>query len=159
MDTDVWSTYTERDEPLYEQEVVEAFLCPTADLRNYYELNISPANVIFDAKVSSPDLRRGTMQVDTGWDCAQLQTAVLIYGTLNDRTDVDAGWSVEVAIPFTAFPEIGVPNSGDEWRANFYRIDRAAPTEFTCWSPTRETPANYHVPKRFGFLTFQCESL
>lgn len=154
MDSDIWSTYTERDEPLYEQEVVEAFLCPTGDVRHYYEINISPANVIFDAKVHSPDLHRGTMQVDVAWDCPGLETAVRVFGTLNDRTDVDAGWSVEAAIPFSAFPEAGTPAGGSEWRANFYRIDRARPPEFTCWSPTREEPANFHVPRRFGTLRF-----
>lgn len=157
MDADIRSTYTQRDEPLYEQEVVEAFISPTGDLRHYYELNISPANVIFDARVFSPDLHRGTMQVDTGWDCPGLETSVRVSGALNDRSIVDSGWSVEVAIPFAAFPEVGAPKDGDEWRANFYRIDRAAPPEFTCWSPTREAPANFHVPERFGRLRFVAE--
>jgi hypothetical protein len=154
MDADVWSTYTERDEPLYEQEVVEAFLCPTGDPRHYFEINLSPANVVFDAKVHSPDLHRGTMEVDVEWDCDGLETAVSVYGTLNDRTDVDAGWSAEVAIPFTSLGLSETPRPGDVWRANFLRIDRAAPPEFTCWSPTRETPANFHVPMRFGKLRF-----
>jgi hypothetical protein len=154
FDRDIWSTCTQRDDPLYEQEVVEAFLCPTGDLRRYYEINISPANVIFDARVHSPDLHRGTMEADVSWDCPGLRTAVRVQGTLNDRTDLDAGWSVEAAIPFSAFPETGPPKPGDEWRANFFRIDRADPPEFTCWSPTREVPANFHVPERFGVLRF-----
>jgi hypothetical protein len=154
MDTDVWSTYTERDQALYEQEVVEAFLCPTGDLRHYFELNISPANILFDARIFSPDMHRGTMEVDPEWDCPGLRTAVVVYGSLNDRTDVDSGWTAEAAIPFTAFPEAARPSPGDEWRANFFRIDRAVPAEYTCWSPTRETPANFHVPQRFGILRF-----
>ena len=34
-----------RDDPLYDEEVVEAFLCPTGDLRHYFELEVSPLNV------------------------------------------------------------------------------------------------------------------
>src|SRR5688572_21925339 len=40
LDSDIWGTYTRRDEPLYEEEVVEAFLCPTGDLRHYYEFEV-----------------------------------------------------------------------------------------------------------------------
>jgi hypothetical protein len=154
-DRDIWSGYKNRDDTLYEQEVVEAFLSPTGDVSNYYEINISPRNVIFDAKVHSPDLHRGTMTVDTSWDCPGLVTAVRVEGTLNDRSDIDRWWSVEAAISFSAFPETGKPRPGDTWRANFFRIDRAEPPEFTCWSPTGETPANFHVPLCFGTLVYE----
>ena len=154
-DQDIWGTYVNRDDPLYEEEVVEVFLCPTGDLRHYYESEVSPRNVIFDAKVYSPDLHRGTMQVDIGWDCPGLETKVTVDGTLDDRTDTDRMWTVEMAIPFAAFPEVSPPKPGDVWRANFCRIDRADPPEFSAWSPTGETPANFHVPEKFGYLEFE----
>ena len=170
-DSDIWGTYSQRNDPLYEEEVVEAFLCPTGDLRHYYEFEVSPRNVVFDAKVFSPDLHRGTMQVDRSWDCAGLQTAVRVNGVLHttrpDERPItitststitnshgQSWWSVEMAIPFAAFPEVNPPARGDVWRANFYRIDRAEPPEFTAWSPTLEDPPNFHVPERFGFLEF-----
>ena len=171
-DLDIWGTYAQRDEPLYEEEVVEAFLCPTGDLRHYYEFEVSPRNVVFDAKVYSPDLHRGTMQVDASWDCGGLQTAAYVEGEVHtthphDRgrgrnrgrgrlsADAESWWSVEMAIPFAAFPEVNPPGPGDVWRANFYRIDRADPPEFTAWSPTLEIPPNFHVPGRFGYLEFE----
>jgi len=153
-DRDIWGTLTERDSALYNEEVVEAFLSPTGDLRHYYEFEVSPLNAIFDATVHSPDMHRKTMEVNTSWNCLGLQTAVIVQGTLEDRADVDQWWSVEIAIPFAAFPEVRTPQPGGSWRANFYRIDRAFPPEFTAWSPTLETPANFHVPMRFGFLQF-----
>ena len=27
--------------------------------------------------------------------------------------------------------------------------------EFSAWSPTAESPANFHVPERFGYLEFE----
>jgi hypothetical protein len=174
-DRDIWGTYTQRDDALYEEEVVEAFLCPTGDLHRYVELEVSPRNVVFDARVHSPDLHRRTMAVDTAWDCPGLVTAVRVDGTLRTTGDgrrmTDVGrrspddpatqrpndrsrWSVEIAVPFAAFAEAGVPQPGAAWRANFYRIDRAEPPEFTAWSPTLEIPANFHVPARFGWLRF-----
>ena len=47
-DRDAWGTYRERDDPLYEEEVVEVFLAPgEADPRRYVELEVSPAGVLF----------------------------------------------------------------------------------------------------------------
>jgi hypothetical protein len=38
---------------------------------------------------------------------------------------------------------------------NLYRIDLSPePVEFQSWSPTLVTPANFHVPERFGTITF-----
>src|SRR5687767_2910201 len=111
LDSDIWGTYTRRDEPLYEEEVVEAFLCPTGDLRHYYEFEVSPRNVVFDAMVYSPDLHRRTMQVDTSWDCPGLRTTVHVEGLLHTKppderpititstitnSERDSWWSVEI---------------------------------------------------------------
>lgn len=165
VDNYIWGTETERDAPLYEEEVVEVFLCPTGDLRRYYELEVSPRNVVFDATVHSPDFQRATMKVDTGWDCPGLETAVQIEGvllthppSLEDRNEQLSCWNVEIAIPFAAFPEVPAPQPGTLWRANFYRIDRPAspdPPAFLAWSRTLEVPANFHVPNRFGTLRFE----
>jgi hypothetical protein len=103
------------------------------------------------------------MLVDTSWDCPGLVTAVHVEGDLHTsrpetrdpKPDAHSWWSAVIAIPFAAFPEVNAPNTGDMWRANFYRIDRVDPPEFTAWSPTLETPPNFHVPERFGFLVFE----
>ena len=38
------------------------------------------------------------------------------------------------------------------WRANFYRIDRGDPDEYSAWSPTGADPPDFHRPDRFGLL-------
>jgi hypothetical protein len=38
------------------------------------------------------------------------------------------------------------------WRANFFRIDRGSPNEFSAWSPTWTDPADFHAAARFGIL-------
>lgn len=153
-DRDIVSTYAKRDEPLYEQDVVEVFLSPPGDLRRYLEFEFSPRNVIFDARVFNPRLRAGAdMKVDTAWDCQGLESAVQVVGDAADRSRRDPAWSVEVAIPFAGMG-VAAPAVGARWRGNFYRIDYARPTEFSAWSPTLVDPASYHVPERFGWLVF-----
>jgi carbonic anhydrase/acetyltransferase-like protein (isoleucine patch superfamily) len=153
-DADIRGTLLEHDDPLYNQEVVELFLCPSGDLRHYYELEISPRNVLFDAKVFNPELDRRSMLVQKEWHAAGIRTAVGVAGTIEDPSDVDVGWIVEVALPFTDLGLDGPPAPGMRWRANFYRIERGAVEEFTAWSPTLKTPADFHVPSRFGTIEF-----
>ncbi len=154
QDNEITGTLLEHDTALYEEEVVEAFLCPSGDPSNYFELEVSPNNVTFDASVFSPDLHRGTMVVDKDWHCIGMNTAVRIDGEINNPMAKDRGWSVEMSLPFAAFTGIHPQQSGSEWLANFYRIDRE-PDEFSAWSPTMEVPANFHVPTRFGVMKFQ----
>jgi hypothetical protein len=155
VDRDIWSTFSRRDEMLCEQEVVEAFLSPDGDLARYCEFQFSPRNVVFDALIHNPDLHRATMTLDTSWNCEGLETAMRVVGTLERRTDVDLWWSAEIAIPFNGLPRARKPEPGDEWRGNFYRIDAGPPEQFTAWSPTLESPANFHVPARFGRIVFE----
>jgi len=152
-DTDIWATYTKRDERLYNEDVVEVFLCASGDLRYYDELEFSPRGTLFDARVVNPTLNRKDLAVDTSWDCAGLQCAIKMEGRLEDRSGRDKWWAAEIAIPFAG---LGVesPSVGARWRANFYRIDYATPPEFSAWSPTLADPANYHLPERFGWLVF-----
>ena len=48
-DDDAWSTSTEHDADLWEQDVVEVFIDPDGDGKTYAELQVSPAGVLFDA--------------------------------------------------------------------------------------------------------------
>ncbi len=159
VDTDIWGTMKNRDDPIYEEEVVEAFLCSGDDVTRYYEFEFSPRNVVFDAKIECPeDGDRRFMKTETGWDCEGLQSAVQVVGTLDNRSDVDQRWTVEAALPFAAIGRRGrAPTAGERWRANFYRIDRAGEGEFSCWSPTLADPPNFHIPRRFGWLVFSDE--
>ncbi|HTE16945.1 MAG TPA: carbohydrate-binding family 9-like protein, partial [Armatimonadota bacterium] len=153
-ETDIWGNFESRDDPLYDEEVVEAFLCPTGDLRHYFEFEVSPLNILFDARVFSPEGDRRMMLVDRQWDAPGIRTAVRVSGILNDRHSPDIGWIAEVALPFSDLGLQGPPAPGTVWRANFYRIERGPITEFTAWSPTYADPADFHVPACFGELVF-----
>ena len=153
-DADVWGHFENRDDPLYDEEVVEVFLCPTGDLRHYFEIEVSPNNVVFDAKVFNPEGDRRTMLGDREWNAPGLRTAVRVSGRINDRSAPDIGWIAEASLPFADLGLPGPPAPGTVWRANFYRIERGAVTEFTAWSPTYREPADFHVPACFGELVF-----
>jgi len=154
VDTDVWGTMTRRDDLIFREEVVEVFLDPDCDLRYYYEFNLSPRNVIFDAFISNPDGMNPDQETMFGWNCEGVRSAVVVDGTLDDRTDTDGGWTAELAIPFAGLNR-PTPRPGERWRGNLYRIDLTPePAEFQAWSPTLCSPPRFHVPRRFGTIFF-----
>jgi Carbohydrate family 9 binding domain-like len=151
QDPDVWSTFTKHDEPLYTQEAVEIFIDADGDGRTYNEIEVSPANVLFDAYF--PERRKG---MDLSWDSGAL-TAVTVQGTLNDASDVDEGWRVEMRIPIdrlAAVPHVP-PRPGDRWRFNLYRLEvhGRKVVEGLAFSPPRE--GDFHALNRFAWLVFE----
>lgn len=140
-DTHAWATLTERDEPLYEEEVVEVFLDPTGDLASYFEIEVNPLNAVLDLVLRR---NRSGYAKDFAWRCEGLRTAVV---------KTDAAWTAEMAIPFRSLVA-EPPQAGDCWRVNFLRIDRPSgvPRELSSWSPAGR--ASFHTPERFGTLQF-----
>lgn len=139
QDDHVVSDFTERDQPLYEQDVVELFIDEQGDGRNYIELEVSPHNVIFDALIHN-NSEGSELKADKTWQLEGLQTAVEV-----DRQ----GHRVYVIhIPASNFKS--PLTKGVCWRVNVYRIDEnmQGDREYQAWQPTGAV--NFHLPARFG---------
>ncbi len=126
--------------------MVEVFLAPGADdPAAYFELEVSPRGTLFDARVRNPNLDRARLVVDTGWDCPGLRWQV---GRLAERQD----WWAELELPWSSLLDGAEPPA--VWRLNVYRVERprGGPAEYSCWSPTLTSPADFHRPRHFGRL-------
>jgi Carbohydrate-binding family 9 len=140
QDPKPWATLTGRDQPLWEEEVVEVFLDPFGDRSCYFEFEVNPLNAVVDVFIRR--IRSG-LRKDFSWDCDGLVTAA---GRL------PYGWVAALQIPFLA---LGDCQPIGTWRANFCRIERPEdqPRELSSWSPTYT--GSFHVPERFGLLHFE----
>lgn len=143
-DANPWATLQKRDDPLYQEETVEIFLDPLADLGGYFEIEVNPLNTVLDLVFRKSI---SGYKSDKAWDCDGLQSTVL-------RTA--GGWSAEIAIPFSSVTD-HTPKLGEEWRVNFCRIDRpkgvpGPDRELSAWSPPFRN--NFHTPERFGVVEF-----
>ncbi|MCC6676454.1 MAG: carbohydrate-binding family 9-like protein [Phycisphaerales bacterium] len=163
----VWATLTHRDSIVYHDNDFEVFLNPTGDSHRYYEVEVNALNTIFDLFLPKPYRDGGP--ADHGWDVAGLQTAIHIDGTLNDPSDTDRGWSVEMAIPWPALDRhggaAGPPADGEQWRVNFSRVQwdhRFADGRYEkiparaehnwVWSP--QGIIDMHRPEQWGVVQF-----
>ena len=153
-DPDVWSGYTKDDDPIYNEEVVELFANPNDDQREYYEFQVSPSNVHFDAFFTQ---HRSDLKKAVAWN-GSWRSAVKVQGTLNKRDDLDKGYTVEIAIPFSNFHVTGgqAPKPGSHWRADMFRFERPARgqiREAHAWAPTPNW--DFHSMKDWGWITFE----
>ena len=161
-DTDIWASLTERDDTLWEEEVVELYLDPQRTGSDYLELQFNPLGAVFDALFPSP--RNRVWEQAAQHTVEGMEVAVHVNGSVDNRDDRDRSWSVEVRIPLTSLPGLAntPPRNGDQIRANFYRYDRngATPeapdsgtTVTAAWSPVGG--GTFHNPERFGLATFR----
>lgn len=144
------------DSHLWERECVEIMIDPDGDgdNRDYYEIQISPQNLVFDSQFDDYNLPRGGPDGPFGhqdWSIRG-QTAVVVDGTLDDSSDKDRGYTVEAAIPWSSFSKAkqAPPAHGDTWRMNFYGMKHNGGV---AWSPILRE-GNFHKAKRFGYVTF-----
>lgn len=175
----LWATVAERDVPVLVNHDFEVFIDPDGDAHEYYELEMNALNTIWDLFLVKPyrDLApvaplSGDGSVSpavTAWSIAGLKSAVHLRGTLNRNTDVDDGWSAELALPWKVLRECAYrpapPGDGDQWRINFSRVEHhlenvgttyrgreGAAVDNWVWSPHRIL--NMHYPELWGYVQF-----
>jgi hypothetical protein len=142
------SQYREHDDELWHEDAFEIFLDPEGDARDYYELQVNPAGVVFDAFL--PAYRKNQNE----WT-SNVIVQVRLQGDLNKEDGDDRAWLAELAIPFSALKKQDSmpPKSGDTWRANFFRIDKMEKDKhYSAWSPPLR--GDFHALDKFGHLTF-----
>jgi hypothetical protein len=163
----VWATLRDHDAVIFHDNDFEVFLDPDADGHLYGELELNALNTTWDLLLSKPYKDGG--KALNAWEITGLKTAVHIDGTLNDPSDRDRGWTIEIAWPWPSVKELAncpvPPRDGDQWRINFSRVQwdhdvvdgkyrkvPKRPEHNWVWSP--QGTINMHRPERWGILQF-----
>jgi predicted esterase len=161
-------TLRDHDTVIFQDNDFEVFIDPDGDNHRYAELEMNALNTTWDLFLDRPYKDGGN--ADNSFEIAGLKTAVQLRGTLNDPSDVDDGWSVEIAIPWPSFQAIThvacPPKNGDDWRFGFSRVEwqfdivdgkyqkkPGLPEDNWVWSP--QGIIDMHRPERWGFVQFR----
>jgi hypothetical protein len=167
----VWATLKEHDKIVYYDNDFEVFIDPDGDRRAYYEVEINALNTIFDLFLERTYIDGGPAHHD--WNLKGLKTAVYVDGTLNDSSDVDGGWTIELALPWHSLAEHAgkraPPGNGDVWRVNFSRVEwrhriidgryeRVPDTSEDNWVWSPQGRINMHLPERWGYVVFSTDT-
>lgn len=174
QEPDIWATITDRDAVIFQDNDFEVFADPDGDTHRYFELEVNALGTPWDLFLAKPYRDGG--HGENGWNIEGLKVAVAMDGTLNDPSDRDRAWSVEIAIPWAAFADSGrtpLPvRPGDRWRVNFSRVQwdlvvengqYRKRTDSTTgkplaehnwvWSP--QGAVNMHRPEMWGVVRFE----
>ena len=189
--------FTERDSPIWQENDVEMFIALDHTYYEF-EINAlgtiyeglfiwkeSYEDLAFDqfseVNVSSNQVKhqpfngvgytkhpRGKRIAFLAWDYPGLKSAVHLNGTLNQEDDTDAGWTVELAIPWKGLkvPAHGdkrsiPPRHGDLWRMDFSRFNQSrAPSparDSGGWALNHHGVWDSHIPEVFSKIYFSKE--
>ncbi len=166
----VWGTLTRHDSVIFQDNDFEVFLDPDGDNHNYYELEINALNTTWDLRL--PKAYRDGGPALNEWEIPGMKTAVSVQGTLNDSSDLDHSWTVEIALPWKPLGEYATcaspPHPGDAWRINFSRVEWDTdiidgkyvkvpnrPEHNWVWAP--QGIVDMHQPETWGYVQFSAD--
>lgn len=169
----LWATYDQKDMVIFHENDFEVFIDPDGDAHHYYELEINARNTIWDLMLTRP-YRNSGRAIDS-WEIVGIQTAVHLDGTLNDPSDEDRRWTIEIALPWSVLEEAaahaGPPSENEIWWINFSRVQwqtvpqgegyvkktnpqtqQPYPENNWVWSP--QGAIAMHQPETWGLVAF-----
>src|SRR5579872_511087 len=187
---DVQATFENHNDPIYYNNDAEMFI---AGRDCYYEFEINAKNTIYEVFFiwqeaydkapygEDPMLQRshmggfngvgytthprGPRYMSGGWRFPGIKTAVHIDGTLNNSTDKDKGWTVELQLPWEGMKWLAKadnralpPKEGDVWRIDFSRFNQhrapAPAKDSTGWVLSPHGAWDSHIPECFPYVHF-----
>ncbi|MBK7213078.1 MAG: carbohydrate-binding family 9-like protein [Bacteroidales bacterium] len=174
----VWATLTERESVIFYDPDFEVFIDPDGDTHNYTEYEMNALNTQWDLLLLKPyrDDLIHNVAIDN-WSYNGIKSGVHVDGTMNDPSDTDKGWSIEIAFPLDALVELSAtgknPVQGEQYRIDFSRVEwtvdikdgkyvkrthlvngveKPLPEDNWVWSP--QGVIAMHQPETWGYLQF-----
>jgi hypothetical protein len=125
---------------LWDRDVCEIFIAPDLNRPNhYFEFEAAPTGEWIDLAIHVTPSKR-----ETDWDFNSGMTAA---GHIAEHNV-----TIAMRIPWDDW--IHQPQRGEKWRVNLFRCIGVGNDRYLAWQPTFTREPNFHVPERFGWLTF-----
>ena len=145
----------DHDSPFSSDDIIELFIKPSDEKPWYWELHVVPSGGTRDYWYARRNAGIATrwLSFDSG-----MQAKVKITGTLDDWTDRDTKWVVEMRVPWSAFDRWGgKPQVGDHWRFLVSRYDYSVHlvdgVELSAAAPLPWQ--NFHLFEYYPYLVFR----
>ena len=153
-DAEVRAFGTHRNDTLWDGDVFELFLKPSAGRPEYFEFQGNPRGFVFEMAFS----RRGQHpEPYSKGPVLGTKAVTVVDGTLDHPGDKDKGWTIEGRIPWSAFALTGArPKPGDSWLFAICRYDYGPEgTEPIQMSSAPLTQLSFHHYEDYGTLRFE----
>ncbi len=143
--------------------MVEFFIDADSNGVDYFEVGINGENVYYDYVLECLTSSCGGWASNSDLDMSDFGSSANYSGVLNNSSEQDVEYVVEIEIPFTtlnAIPNGGFTNpvDGTSWKANMFRIDQSTgSSELLSW--TTHNSDSFHQPDKFGTWIFEGDLL
>ena len=154
----ITATHKEHDGKVAEDDCFEIMIAPNPATPNIYfniEWNVI-GGYVDNFRPNGPKQPRAPV-----WDAEGVEIAGSWVGTLNDDSDHDRYWQVEVKIPLKNFAKVAAripPQPGDRWNINLNRHGGKTNFQYSQWSQADTPQPSFHTPDRFGHIVFSGQS-
>ncbi len=154
LDSHISARHIEHDGNIPEDDCFEIMFAPDPSKPNIYfnvEWNVI-GGYVDNFRPNGPKQPRAPK-----WDVEGVKIAGSYAGTLNDDSDADRYWLVEVALPFRNFTQYAKsvpPQAGQSWNFNINRHGGKADPQYSQWSRGDTPVPSFHTPHRFGRIVF-----
>ncbi|MGQ7868018.1 carbohydrate-binding family 9-like protein [Sunxiuqinia sp. sy24] len=173
----VWAYYDTNDMIVYHENDFEVFIDPDGNAHDYFEFEVNARNTLFDLFMPRP--YRDGARPFVIYNAPGFESAIAVDGTINDPSDRDKKWTVEMKIPFADLRsgvESEVPEQGEHWRINFSRVqwktdvidgryvrrknpDTGRPLPEFNWVWSAPGIISMHAPERYGIVQFSTHAV
>ncbi len=153
----ITAKHRERDGRIPEDDCFEIMIAPNPATPNIYfnlEWNVI-GGLVDNFRPDGPTKPRAPV-----WNAEGVEIAGHYSGTLNDDSDRDRYWLVEVKIPLSNFAKVAAripPSAGERWNINLNRPGGTVNPQYSQWSAADTPNPSFHTPHRFGTLIFSAE--
>lgn len=140
-----------KDSKIYEtDDLVEIFLDPDGDGKNYLEIGINTFSANYDMLINCPSANCGGWKASMNFDIAEIETVSKITAE---------GFCTEIKIPFSSLEKIKngnftQPKIGTKWNGNTFRIDYGNITEYLALQYYKSLKFGFHQPHEFAVFEF-----
>lgn len=148
-----------RDGAPYFDDCAEIFLIPAPDSLHMhfgFELNLYKTANDF---IYLNEINKGERAVIKAYN-PDYKTAVYVKGSVNNNSDIDEGWTLEMAIPLSVFNGVGYAYVSEDvkWAFLAVRQDRndveGNRVSTSTIYPIYDIKKSVHQPNRFGLVQF-----
>ncbi len=154
-DKHIWAEHYDTNSTTYRDDCVEIFWDPNpADPKrkyNMFEINCI-GNLLSVYVGSGERINERVSRIMVP------HIAQTIQGTVNNDSDTDTGWIIEMAIRFSDYTELFdglTPEDGDMWKIGLNRLGGKTNPQHSQWSPSQTEKPNFHRPEDFGKIFFR----
>ncbi len=151
IDSQIVGKHQMKDSKIYEtDDLVEIFIDPDGDGKNYLEIGINAFSANYDMLVKCISPECGGWKTDMNFDIKGFEAVSKI---------TSEGFDTEIKIPFSSLEKIEngnflKPKLGTKWKANIFRIDYGNTTEYLALQPYKSLKFGFHQPQEFAVFEF-----